>query len=1054
LLEQLEPESRAYHMRAAYRVKGEVVLERLERAVAVVVRRHEPLRANVVAAGGEPFQVIHEARAHPVAVEDLSALCRPLAPAGRDEELQRRMVAEVRRPFDLAEGPLMRLVLYRLAEREHALLVVMHHIVSDGWSMGIFVGELLEAYAALGEGRPTRLADPGLSYTEHARRQQAAIERGAFRNQLGWWKARLDGAPPALDLPTDRPRPASQGYRGGVRTATMPVELTGAIERLARASGATPFMTLLAALAAVLQRYTDSTDLTIGTAIAGRNRADVEALIGFFVNTLPLRIDLSGDPTFGQLLARVRQTAIEAFDHQDLPFERLVEELRPARDPSRPPIVQVMLIVQNAPTPVLEQGGLRLEYLEVEWGSARFDLTLFARPDAGRWRLLADYDADLFDGATIDRLLDHVGRVLDRASTQPDRPVTELDLVTPEETRLLDGWNRTDVEYPRATVPDLFEARAARAPAAPAIEDGPSTLTAGELNRRANRLAHRLRKAGVAERDVVAVLRDRSAASVVALLAVMKAGAAYLPIDPRYPEERVAFLLRHSGARAVVTSAALAPSLPADTPPVTRDDASDLGDEPDTDPPRTTTPEDAAYLLYTSGSTGEPKGVAGPHRGAVNRIAWEWRAYPASADEVCLHRTSIAFVDSVQEVFGPLLAGVPLVIARDEVAADPRALIDLVTTHRVTRLVVVPSLLRALVEIGPDARAVPASLRLVITSGERLPADLAAAFRARWPGATLLNLYGSSEVAGDVTAWDATGDRGPAAPPIGRPIANTRIYVVDRRGRRAPIGVPGEVVVGGAGVARGYVGRSDLTAERFVPDDLGAAPGGVLFRTGDRGRFRPDGTLEYLGRLDRQIKIRGVRIEPAETEAALRDHPAVRDAAVGPWERRPGDAELAAWFVAAGEPAPPAAELRAFLAAKLPAFLVPSRFVPVAAIPRTASGKVDGTRLAVSEPALGHPTPAGGEPRTPAEILLAEIWREEIGCDPVRTGDNFYDLGGHSLLAVRVVEKVRRRAGCRLEPRELLLQTMGQVARRCEELQPALARRAAGAGERVGIGHA
>ncbi|MGQ0722520.1 MAG: non-ribosomal peptide synthetase [Candidatus Eiseniibacteriota bacterium] len=1033
LLEQLEPESRAYHMRAAFRVHGEIDVHRLERSVAEIVRRHEPLRTTFASEGGEPVQVIHESVEHRILLDDLTGVNA----ADQETELQLRMTREVRRPFDLGEGPLLRVVLYRCDARKHVLLIVVHHLVADGWSMGLFARELVDLNAALSEGRPSPLRALPLTYSEHAARQRGEIESGALDEQLSWWTRQLAGAPASTDLPTDRPRPPSQGHRAGVVTGRIPAAEVAALDRLARAEGVTPFMVLLTAVALVVHRHTAATDVVLGTPIANRNWADVEELIGFFVNTLALRVDLARDPTFRELLARVRATAIDAFDRQDLPFERLVEELRPPRDPSRTPLFQVMLLVQNVPLPRLEGGGLRLEYLEVECGTARFDLSLFARREADELALLADYDADLFDEATIERLLARFRRVLDRACAEPDQRIGDLDLLGADERRLLDELNRTEAEYPEVTLADLFEAQAARTPEAPALVDGDERLTFAELNARANRLALRLRREGVAGGDVVAVRRERSAGAVIALLAAMKAGAAWLPVDPSFPAERVEFMLRDAKPRVVLG-----------------DDEEDSIGEPATNPPRTTTADDVAWVLYTSGSTGTPKGVLGLHRGAVNRIVWGWREHPFRPGEVACHKTPLGFVDSVQEVLGPLLAGVPVVVARDDTARDPRALVEAMARHSVSRLVVVPSLLRALLDLPGDLRAKLPALALVISSGERLTADLIDGFQRRLPGTRLVNLYGSSEVSADVTAWDAPARGGTGDALLGRPIANARIHVLDERGRSAPIGVPGEIVVGGAGLARGYLGRPELTAERFVADPFAGRPGERLYRTGDRGRIRADGNLEYLGRSDHQLKIRGVRIEPGETEAALLEHPAVREVVVGARERRSGDPDLVAWFVTDRDPAPVSEELRAFLAAKLPAFLVPSLFVRVADVPRTPSGKADRAKLTLPEAAAG---PAAGDvPRTPFEQLLAEIWREEIGIAAVRTADNFYDVGGHSLLAVRVVEKLRERSGIRLPPRDLLLQTLGQVARRCEQRErersaraPTLGRKLLGAARRL-----
>ncbi|MEP6995919.1 MAG: amino acid adenylation domain-containing protein, partial [Acidobacteriota bacterium] len=866
----------------------------LEESLNEIVRRHDALRTSFSVCEGRPVQVISQARQVALPETDL----RDLPVEAREREASRLAGLEAGRLFDLAQGPLFRAKLLRLTEEEHVLIVTMHHIVSDGWSVAVFMRELAMLYDAFRLGKPSPLPELPIQYADYALWQQNWLRGEVLEQQLDYWKRQLAGIPAALELATDRPRAAVHSFRGASIGAILPLGLLQRLNALSHSEGATLFMTLLAAFQALLSRYTGQEDIPVGSPIAGRTQVETEGLIGFFVNTLVLRGDLSGDPTFRQLLARVRETSLEAYAHQDLPFEKLVEELQPERDLGRNPLFQVMFALQNTPASSPELTGLKVAPLSVESKTSHFDLEVYLLEKPSGLTCTFVYATDLFDSGTIVRMMGHYQRLLESVVADPDRCLSTVDLMSGSERhQILVEWNQTETEYPRnKTVHGLFEEQVERTPEAVVLRDGREELRFGELNRRANRLAHFLRKRGVGPEVVVGVCMERSARTVVALLGVLKAGGAYVPLDPSYPEERLAFMLRDSGARVLLTDEPSAPRFSGHEAEVVRLDSVDaaLSAESETNPVGASRPGDLAYVIYTSGSTGPPKGVEALHRGCVNRFAWMWRTYPFAAGEVCCQKTALSFVDSVWEIFGPLLQGIPSVVLPEETVRDPRAFLETLAAARVTRIVLVPSLLRALLDSGIDLAGTLPSLRWWVTSGEALSLELYRRFRGSLPGATLINLYGSSEVSADVTCWDSRSAEPRDAVPIGRPIANTQVYILDGRGQPVPVGIPGEIYVGGHGLARGYRNRPELTAERFLPDPFRRVPGARLFRTGDRGRYRDDGQIEYLVRTDFQIKLRGRRIEPGEIESRLGEHAAVVQAVVCLREDLPDQPRLVA----------------------------------------------------------------------------------------------------------------------------------------------------------------
>ncbi|HVG08476.1 MAG TPA: amino acid adenylation domain-containing protein [Thermoanaerobaculia bacterium] len=1014
-IDQLEPGSTAYNLSGGVRLAGRLDVTALAGALSGIVRRHESLRTVFAEEDGQPRQVIGEPGILPVTVFDLSGL-----PAvAREAEIRRIAAAEARRPYDLAHGPLMRCTLVRLDESEHALLVGMHHIVADGWSLGIFVRELGVLY------RGDALPDLPIQYADYASWQRDRLRGDLLEERLAWWKFHLGGAPQVVELPLDRPRPAVQSYHGRRAYLTLESDLDGVARRL----GVTPFMILLGAFATLLSRYGSQPDVVVGTPIANRGRAELEDLIGMFANTLALRVELSGDPGFDELARRVRQVALGAYAHQDIPFERLVDELRPERDLSHAPVFQVMLALQNLPGAQLDLAGLTLSPLEFEVDRTQFDLSLslFPRSQGGMLARL-EYAADLFDAGTAERLLLHLRNLLDGIVEAPKRRLSELPLLgAVERQELLAAGNFTAAEVPLRLLHQLFEERAAERPEAVAVAQEGESLTYGELNARANRLAHHLRGLGVGPERLVAVCLERSPAMLTALLGVLKAGGAYVPLDPTYPADRVAWVLEDSRASVLLTQSDLAATLPV---PGISLDRIDLSGESAADPEPLAGPENLVYVIYTSGSTGRPKGVAVRQRGAVNFLASMARQPGLGPDDALLAVTTIAFDIAVLELFLPLSRGGRVELVDRETAADGLRLIERIAGSGATVMQATPATWRVLLEAGWEGSP---GLK-VLCGGEALPPDLARELLART--SELWNVYGPTETTvwsaiHPVSAADADGVR---PMPLGGAIANTEIHLLDRFVEPVPPGAPGELYIGGEGLARGYLGRPDLTAERFVPDPF--RPGARLYRTGDLVRRSSrvkaqDGALEFLGRVDHQVKIRGFRIELGEIEAVLSAQPAVRECAVVVREDVPGSKRLVAYLALHDALREIDFEaLRSALRDKLPEYMVPQLFAVLPSLPLTPNGKIDRRAL------LAMPAPEGARgaaaeavaPRNPVEEILAAVWAEVLKLDRVGIHDNFFSLGGDSILVIQAATRSRKR-GVSFTPRQLFQnQTIAQLA--------------------------
>jgi len=1028
-LDQFEPGSPYYNIPSAVRLTGKLDVVALERTLNEIVRRHESLRTTFATMDGEPVQVISPSLTLPLPVVDL----RDLPPAERESEAMRLAMEEARRPFNLSQGPLLRTTLLRLDEEEYMMLLTMHHIVSDGWSMGVLIGEIATIYAAFSAGKPSPLPELPIQYADFALWQREWLQGEVLETQLNYWKQQLGDDLDVLELPTDHPRPAVYTNNGATQSLKLPKRLADALKALSREEDATLFMTLLAAFQTLLHRYTGQSSISVGTPIANRNRAEIEGLIGFFVNTLVLRTDFSGDPTFRELLGRVREVTLGAYAHQDLPFEMLVEALQPERDMSHTPLFQVMFILQNVPMQGQELPGLTLSQVETHTGTSTFDLTLIMAEGADGLNAALEYNTDLFDAATITRMLGHFQTLLEGIAADPDRRISELPLLTEaERQQLLTEWNDTATDYPQdLCIHQLFEAQAERTPDAVAVVVPPmdgrprQSLTYRELNQRANQLAHYLRKRGVEPETVVGICVDRSLEMIVGVLGVIKAGGAYLPLDPLYPQERLAYMLEDSDTSIILTQSHLLDRLGAtrntnhesrNTKHATREiicldtEWEAIAQEPDENPVINTTPENLVYMIYTSGSTGQSKGVMIQHRSLVNAyLAWE-DAYQLRSVRSHLQMANFSFDVFSGDLVRALCSGGKLVLCPREWLLDPQRLYELMRQEEVDCAEFVPAVLRHLVQYLDDTGERLDFMRLLICGSDSwYVGEYRKFLRFCGPETRLINSFGLTEATIDSsyfesTALDLSTDQ---VVPIGRPFANTRLYILDEHLQPVPVGVPGELYVGGPGVARGYHNRPELTKKKFIPDPFSDGPEARLYKTGDLARYLPDGNIEFLGRLDYQVKIRGFRIEPGEIEAVLSGHPAVRDAAVVALEIAPGDKRLAAYVVPAQEPPPTAGELRLFLQERLPDYMVPSAFVLMDALPLTPNGKVDRQALPAPDWSLRQLEGEYVAPRTPVEEVLANIWAQVLGVKQVGVHDNFFELGGHSLLATQLVSRVR-----------------------------------------------
>ncbi|WP_218081856.1 non-ribosomal peptide synthetase [Anthocerotibacter panamensis] len=1011
LLDQLQAGSAAYNVPVTIHLHGILDEAALHASLNEIIRRHEILRTTFIVFDEQPRQVIAPRLMLELPVLDLQAL----------SQVQVTKM-EAQQPFDLTRGPLLRAKLFRLAPTEQVLMLTMHHIVSDGWSIGVLIQELSALYAAYSQGQPSGLAPLTIQYADFAHWQQQWLRSAAFETQFAYWQAQLAGAPTALDLPTDYPRPPVQSYRGAAHRFLVPQMLAQGLKTLSQHEGATLFMTLLAVFKVLLYRYTSQEDLVVGSPIANRNRAELEPLIGFFVNTLVLRTDLSGEPTFREMLRRVRTMTLDAYDHQDLPFEKLVEHLQPERAMSYTPLFQVMFVLQNAPLSSCVTGGLTLIPGEIANETAKFDLTLEMVETAQGMTAVLEYSTDLFERATLERMAGHWLTLAAAVVADPDQPISTLPLLTcAEREQLLIHWNETRQDFPQdRCIHAYFEQQVERTPEAIALVWGEQSLTYRQLNEQANQLAHHLQTLGVGPEVPVGICLERSRQMVVGLLAILKAGGAYVPLDPNYPSERLRWMLED--AHVLLTQESLGERLPVTPARVVflEQEATTFTQAPTNNPDIPLACENLAYVIYTSGSTGRPKGVAITHRSVSAFITWAGGVFTPEDLRAVLAATSICFDLSVFELFVPLSWGGTVVLAQNA--------LDLPTLPSITLVNTVPSAMAELVNSG----GVPPSVRTVNLAGEPLQRKLIDQIYQIPTVQHVFNLYGPSE---DTTysTFVRLERAETTVPTIGRPLANTRVYILDAHQQPVPIGIPAELHLGGDGLARGYLNRPDLTAQKFVPDPF--TPDGRLYKTGDLARYRADGQIEFLGRLDFQVKIRGFRIELGEVEAALSAHPQVREGIVVAREDPLGAKSLVAYLTPL--PGPGAAALRSFLQERLPEYMVPSAFVTLDHLPLTPNGKVDRKALPAPSRDRSELETRFVAPDTPVMEALTQIWQEVLQIERVGIQDNFFALGGHSLLATQVLSRARNTFQVELSLRSFFAEpTIAHLAQVIHQSQP------------------
>lgn len=1018
VLHQFEPGSAAYSDHVAVRLKGRLDIAALEESLTEVVCRHETLRTTFPVVDGNPVQRI----APPLSVKLPVTSLLDLPKDQREERLQQVAAQVLATPFHLERGPLMRTHLIRIAEDEYVLVIVLQHIIFDGWSRGVLIRELSTLYAAFLDGRSSPLPELPIQYADFACWQREWLTGERLETQMTFWRKQLNGELPVLDLAIDGPRPAVQTFRGANQTRPISAETKGLLEQLSRSRQSTLYMTLLAIFMTLLHRYTGQQDIIVGTPTAGRGRTETDSLIGVFLNTLALRLELRASLTFEELLARVRDSVLQAQAHQDVPFEMVVEAVMPRRDPSRTPLFQVMF-ERSIPIPAVRLPGLDLSPIALHNGASQFDLTLVMIDSPGESLVASvDYNVDLFDHDRISRLLAHFEVLLVGVAAEPSGQLAYFPLLPEAERKqVLVDWNSAHVELPSSECfPELFAAQVRKAPQAVAVALGPQELTYAELNRRSNQLAHYLRERGIRHEAKVAVCLQRSPEMLITFLAAIKAGGAYLPLDPEYPPDRMEYVLQDAAAPVLLTSASIADRLTGLPRNAIRIDEEweAISRQPHEAPAVSLSPSSLAYVIYTSGSTGRPKGVLVEHGGMTNHLWAKVLDLTLSGNDVIAQTASCAFDISIWQFLAGLLVGAKVQILPDEITHDGWRLLEEVERLGISIIETVPALLGIMLEHANTARAglILPRLRWMISTGEALPVSLCQSWFRRFPRVPLLNAYGPTECSDDISHCVVAPphlERLKYAP-IGRPIGNTQAYVLDEFLQPQPVGIAGELYVGGDGVGRGYVNRPELTAERFLPD--GFRPEGMrrLYRTGDRVRWLADGNLEFMERVDHQVKIRGFRIELGEIEARLLEFPGVTQAAVLARDDGPGEKRLVAYFAAARHPAQGGDEplavsaktLRAYLTANLPDYMVPAAYVALENMPLTTSGKVDRKSLPAPT-ADAYITHEYVPPEGETETALAVIWADVLKVERIGRHDNFFEMGGSSLSIVTLIERLR-----------------------------------------------
>jgi amino acid adenylation domain-containing protein len=1009
-LEQLNPQNPAYNIPVALRIEGQLEITVLEQCLNEIIQRHDTLRSKFVAEAGQSVEIAVPQVELPIQRVNLGNV----APDRHESSILELAIEESQTPFDLTQDSLIRAKILSLSATEQILLLTMHHAIADGWSLGILVQELAALYEAFVTGKPSQLSPLPIQYGDFAAWQRQRLQGELLETQLEYWKQNLSGSLPVIDLPTDRTRPAIQTFKGAKRSLKLSQPLLKEIESLSQQQGVTLFMTLLTAFKVLLYRYTGQEDILVGSPVAGRDRIETENLIGLFVNTLVLRTNLSGNPTFLNLLDRVREVVVAAYNHQEVPLEKLVETLQPERDLSYSPLFQVMFALQNTPTPSLEFADLTLTPIPVDNGTSKFDLTLDLSQTPDGIDGFIEYNTDIFDDDTIARMVGHLQTLLEGIVAHPDRQLSKLPLLTPtEKQQILVEWNDTQADYALdSCLHHLIEAQVARTPDAVAVVFAEQQLTYRQLNQRANQLARYLQKLGVKPEVRVGICVERSLEMVVGLLAILKAGGAYVPFDPDYPTARLEFMLEDAAVPVLLTQNYLRDRLPSHQAQVVNLDTNwtIIGQESPHNLESATTPDNAAYIIYTSGSTGQPKGVINTHQGICNRLLWMQERYQLTASDRVLQKTPFSFDVSVWEFFWTLITGATLVVAKPGGHRDSGYLVKLIAQEQITTVHFVPSMLR--IFLAEEDLTTCSCLRQVMCSGEALAIELQESFFTRMSSTKLHNLYGPTEAAVDVTFWECLPQDCRRSVPIGRPIANTQIYILDSNLQPVPVGVSGELHIGGVNLARGYYNRLDLTTAKFIPNPFNKSKSDKLYKTGDLARYLPDGNIEYMGRLDNQVKIRGFRIELGEIETVLSQHPQVREAVVTVSE----DRSLVGYVVVPEQDRPTTTELTSFLAGKLPEYMVPATLVFLESLPLTPNGKIDRGSLIPPQLELEHSFVA---PRNQVETAIAKIWSEVLKLESIGIYHNFFELGGHSLLATQVVSRLRKTFDVELPLRSL-----------------------------------
>jgi len=1036
-IEQLEEARGIYNIPLALRLMGKLDRVALDRAIQEVLQRHQVLRTTFERVNGSPVQVIGSTWTGNLSVVDL----RGLAEQEQAAEVRRLGKEEALRSFDLVKSPLLRVTLLQLGEESHVLLVTMHHIVSDGWSIGIFLQEFSRLYTAFSRGEASPLSPLSIQYADFTDWQRQWLSGEVLERQLNYWQQQLQGIPPLLELPTDRPRPPVQTFQGRSESFELNAELTQELKTLTQKAEVTLFMALLGAFVVLLYRYSGQEDIVVGSPIANRNRIETESLIGFFVNTLVLRTNLVGEPTFQELLEQVRQVALDAYGHQDVPFEQVVEALQPERSLSHSPLFQVMFVLQNTPQEKLALPDLNLIPLEIENTVAKFDLTLLMEETEQGLKGVWQYNTDLFDAATIGRMSGHFQTLLEGIVTNPQQRVSELSLLTEAERhQLLVEWNDTQAEFPQdKCIHQLFEEQVEQTPDAVAVVFEDQQLTYKELNGRANQLAHYLQKLGVEPEVLVGICVERSPLMIVGILGILKAGGAYIPLDPSYPQERLIFMFEDSATPVLLTQGQLVEKLSIHQVRVVDLDKDwrSIAEQSQENLRNDINSDNLAYIIYTSGTTGKPKGICCKHIGVVNLLTDFQERKSLSVGDRCSLWTVISFDVSVYEIFSSLLSGGSLFIVPERVRLDAKSHAEWLKANQISSIYIPPFMLNEMAD-WLEQESEKVSWRRLLVGVEPIPEQLLVRIGDKIPNLQVINGYGPSETTICTALYSVNTEIvSNRNTPIGIPVQNTVAYILNTHLQPVPIGVPGELHIGGAGLAGGYLNRPELTAEKFIPNPFSDEPGARLYKTGDLGRYLPDGNIEFIGRIDNQVKIRGFRIELGEIETVLGQHPVVRESVVIAREDIPGDKRLVAYIIPT-EQTVDTSEIRRFLKRKLPDYMMPTAFIMLEAMPLTPNGKIDRHALPLPDSSCRSLDTCFVPPRTPTEEVLVAIWADILGLEQVSVQDNFFEIGGHSLLTTQLLFKISELFHCELSLRSLLEKpTIEKIADHIDGLQKA-----------------